>query len=289
MSPIGRVFIVLNLALAGGFAFVAGNLLTKQDNWKQKFTAEVAKHDEDNKRNEQSIHNLEQERNTADVAKTSFESQLAAAKVRLGELEDDKKALTAITDQQKADLKKIASLQETQDQRLKAAFDQAKEAYDASIAAANTKDDAVRAKDAAEAENRTLKTTIASLNETIDGKNLAIAALERDNSEQRLLVEAAIVNGFSPAMAAPTLAGSVSNFDAGSRLCTIVVESNPGNVDIKDQIQRRPFLIGISDATGYKGDAIVTDYVPSANSLLCKMQFWKDGTVIKAGDRASTK
>ena len=40
MSPIGRVFIVLNLLLAGTFVGFAGTYLQRQDNWRDKFVAE---------------------------------------------------------------------------------------------------------------------------------------------------------------------------------------------------------------------------------------------------------
>ena len=53
MSPIGRVFIVLNLFLAGGFAVMAGQLLNKQANYKQQLADEVAAHEDDNKRHQQ--------------------------------------------------------------------------------------------------------------------------------------------------------------------------------------------------------------------------------------------
>lgn len=287
MSPIGRVFIVLNLVLAAGFAVLSGSVLNKQDNYRVKLLAEQEAHKQTKEDSAKRVAQLEQERNTFEVAKTSNESQLNSLRVDYGNAQDEIKSLKQITGQQAADLKKMASLQETQDQRLKAAFDQAKEAYDASIAAINTKDESVRAKDAAEAENRTLKTTIASLNETIDGKNVEIAALKRDNDEQKLLVAAAVEAGFSPAMAAPTLAGTVTN--VSGRLCTIAVAENPGNVDIQDQILRRPFRIAVYDEAGYKAEVVATKYEPSANAILCNVMFTKDSAQIKTGDRASTK
>ena len=88
-------------------------------------------------------------------------------------------------------------------------------------------------------------------------------------------------------MAAPTLAGTVTN--VSGRLCTISVADNPGNVDIQDQILRRPFRIAIYDEAGYKAEAVATKYEPSANAILCNVMFTKDSAQIKTGDRASTK
>ena len=147
------------------------------------------------------------------------------------------------------------------------------------------KDDAVRAKDTAEAENRTLKTTIASLQETITGKDLEIAGLNKDVSEKNLLVSVAKQKGFLEGMAAPSLAGMVTN--ASGRLCTIQVTDNPGDVDISDMIAKMPFSFAIYDASGYKGEATATHYEPTAKAVLCNLTLVKGN--IKEGDRAATK
>ena len=43
MSPIGRVFLVLNLGLAGGFVAFAGTYLQRADHWRDKFATLEAK------------------------------------------------------------------------------------------------------------------------------------------------------------------------------------------------------------------------------------------------------
>ena len=287
MSPIGRVFIVLNLFLASGFAVMAGQLLNKQANWKQKHADEVASHEADNVKFGQQIEDLKTERGNAENAKTSFETQLAAAQTEIGNLQDENKRLGALTSSQAADLKKAVSLQEAANTRAKDAFEQAQAAYQASIAAQGVRDEAVRSKDSAEAENRNLKNNIAALNETISSKDEQIASLERDNSEKDLLISAAKIRGFSEAMAAPTLSGTVTN--ASGRLCTISIVDNPGNVDIQDQINRRPFSFAIFDENGYKAEAIATKYEASANAVLCTIRVRNNGATIRTGDKASTQ
>lgn len=287
MSPIGRVFIVLNLFLAGGFAVMAGQLLNKQANYKQMLADETAAHEDDNKKHQQQIEDLKTERGNAENAKTSFETQLAAAKTTNDNLQDENKRLAALTSSQAADLKKAVSLQEAANTQAKAAFEQAQAAYQASIDAQKVRDDAVRSKDSAEAENRNLKNDIAGLNETISGKDEQIASLERDNSEKDLLLAAAKVRGFSEAMAAPNLAGTVTN--SSGRLCTISISDNPGNIDIQDQINRRPFSFAIFDDKGYKAEAVATKYEPSANAVLCTIRVRNGGATIRTGDKASTQ
>lgn len=287
MSPIGRVFIVLNLFLAGGFAVMAGQLLNKQDNWKQKHAEEVASHEADNVKLGKQIEDLKSERGNAENAKTSFETQLQAAQNTIGTLQDDNKRLAELTSSQAADLKKAVSLQESANTQAKAAFEASQAAYQASIESQKVRDDAVRSKDTAEAENRNLKNDIVALNETINGKDQQIASLERDNSEKDLLIAAAKVRGFSEAMAAPNLAGTVTN--ASGRLCTISIADNPGNVDIQDQINRRPFSFAIYDANGYKAEAVATKYEASANAVLCTVRVKNGNAQIRTGDKASTQ
>ena len=192
-----------------------------------------------------------------------------------------------MTSDQGADLKKAVALQKAANTDAKAAFAASQEAYKSSIEAIGARDEAVRARDAAQGENRDLKNTIASLNGTISEKDQTIAALERDNSENKLLIAAAEANGFIRSMAAPSLAGTVTN--ASGRLCTISVVENPGNVDIQSVINRMPFSFAIYDDNGYKCDAIATKYEASAKSVLCTLRFTKGETIIRTGDKASTK
>ena len=114
--------------------------------------------------------------------------------------------------------------------------------------APRAEDDAVRAKDVAEEENRKLKADIVALNETVTNKDLEIAGLQKERSELNLLVAVAGEKGFLPSMAAPNLSGTVTH--AAGRLCTIAVTDNPGNVDIADQIAKRKFRIALYDASG---------------------------------------
>jgi hypothetical protein len=288
MSPVGRVFIVLNLVLAGGFAYVSGTYLQKQDNYKQKFErSEKAKADLEKAKDLQ-IAQLEQERNAFETAKAANEQSLLATKNQLAQKIDENKALYTQLSSLEANTAKLVSIAEAGNTESKAAFERAMQAYNQAIADQKTRDDAVNAKNAAEAENRTLKTEIANYVETVKNKDLNIASLEKDKSELNLLVSVAVANGFSPAMAAPNLTGLVTS--ANGRLCTIQITDNPGKVDIADQISKRPFNFAIHDAaSGYKGEAVATKYEASANAVLCNLFLVKDGMSIKEGDRAATK
>ena len=286
MSPIGRVFIVLNLLLAGGFVVVSGTHLQKQHNWKSKFEAEKKAHDDDVTKLTAESKRLESERNTFENAKTANETQLGEAKRANSLLEDENKRMSQQLSSMEGDMKKLVAAAEAANTEMKAAFSQSKAAYDMAIADQKVKDDAVRAKDTAEAENRNLKTEIASLKSTIETRDGSITTLETEKSQLSLLVKVAEANGFLRSMAAPNLSGLVTT--SAGNLVTIQITDNPGNVDIKAEIERGKWGFAIYDASGYKGEAYPERFEASANAILCKVGLLKGGA-IREGDKAATK
>lgn len=285
MSPIGRVFIVLNLVFAGGFVAFAGTHLQKQHNYKSKFEAAEKAAAEMAKLKDEQISKLETERNQFENAKTANETQLGEAKNRNAQLTDENKQLAQQLASMEGDMKQLVSAAQSANTEMKSAFAQAKAAYDMAIADQKVKDEAVNAKNAALAENRTLNTTITELKSTIEARDASIAALSSEKSSLQLLVKVAEANGFTRAMAAPNLAGTV--ITATGNLCTIQINDNPGNINIKEQIELGKWGFAIYDASGYKAEAIATKFEESSNAVLCKVIPVKGE--VKEGDKAATK
>ncbi|MFM1871096.1 MAG: hypothetical protein RL398_518 [Planctomycetota bacterium] len=285
MSPIGRVFIVLNLLLAGLFVGFSGTHLQKQSNYKQALEKEQTAHADSKKAWETEKSRLENDRTTFEIAKTQLETSLNATKTQLAGAQDENKRLSAHNDSLEADIKALRTVAEAGNKASEAAFNKAEEAYKMAIADQKVKDDAVRAKDAAEEENRSLKNTIAGLNETVTNKDLEIASLQKERSENQLLLAVAREKGFVPSMAAPNLSGTVTH--ASGRLCTIAVTDNPGNIDIADHLAKNKFRIAIYDKDGYKGEAVATEYNEQSKSILCNVILVNKGQIME-GDKAST-
>jgi len=285
MSPIGRVIIVLNLIAAGVFAGFAGTNLQRQHHWKKLYNEEQAAHKKDNDAAAQARAQLEQERVTFENAKTAAETSLGAANNSLQQKQDEITRLTQQLNTMEGNLKQLTSIAEAQNEKANKAFETAKAAYDMAIADQKTRDDSVNAKNVAEAENKTLKANLAASEDTVKQRDLKIADLDKDLSRHKLLVSVATQKGFMPAMAAPNLAGMVTN--ASANLCTIQITDNPGKIDITDAIAQNPFAFAIYDGNTYKGEAIATKYEPSANAVLCDLRLVKGE--IKEGDKAATK
>ena len=286
MSPIGRVFIVLNLALAGGFLVVSGTHLQKQHNYKSRLEAVEKAHAEKVAALEGQINTAETERNKFEIAKTANETEKNRLVVENSQLVDENKGLNTRLSTMEADLKQLNATAAAGNTESKAAHAQAKAAYEMAIADQKTRDEAVNAKNSAVAENRDLKTKIASLEEAVATRDGKINGLENDKNNLGLLVKVAESYGFLRSMAAPNLSGVVTVSDA--RLCTIQITENPGKINIKEAIETGKWGFAIYDASGYKGEAIAERFEESANAVLCRV-FPVKGGEIKEGDKASTK
>lgn len=285
MSPIGRVFVILNVVLAGVFLGFSGTHLQKQHSYKSRYEAEAKAHIATTEKAAAEKAGLEKERNNFENAKTSVQTQYEQAQVTIGQLQDENKRLTDQNNSFSNSYQQLVSAAEAAKTEMKAAFTQAKAAYDLALESQKVKDASVTEKDAALAENRNLKNTIQELNDTVAKKDLEIAGLNKDKSELGMLVKVAETNGFLRAMAAPNLSGMVTTARGG--LATIQVTDNPGKVDIARAIETGNVSFAIYDASGYKGEAIAQSYEASANAVFCKIKPVKGE--VKQGDRASTK
>lgn len=280
MSPIGRVFIILNLIMAGTFVGFASTYVQKQFHWKTEAESRGAELGKLRTESTAEIERLRGELSTMTTSKSTLEQELGQTKNELSNAKDENTRLAASHASKDADLKKLASEIGGIKTNADAAFSQASEAYKSSVAANQGKDEAIRAKDSAEAENRDLKNQVAALNETVKNKDLSIADLNSEKGRLTLLVDVAKQKGFMESMAVPPLAGTVAT--VSGKLCTIMVTENSTNAEIKPG-----FSFAIYDASGYKAEARVTAVDADRKAAFCTLDI-KAGDV-KQGDKASTQ
>lgn len=286
MSPIGKVFIVLNLIGAGVFVGFTGSYLQKQDNFKQKFEQSEADRIKSNREKDAQIVELGQERNKFENAKTSAETLLGEAKNDVLKLQDENKRLTEDIRSQGVALASIMNDMKAMRDEDKAQSDRADAMARENAKYLAEKNDAVNERVAAVIAKEELLRTKAALEATIAKLEDDKRSLSKDNSELNLLVKAAEQNGFLVAMAAPALAGQVTV--VSNNLCTIQISENTGGVDIQDQISKGNWSFAIyDDKAGYKGEAVAKEYNAEANAVFCTIRLVK-GT-IQPGDKAKTK
>jgi hypothetical protein len=285
MSPIGRVFIVLNLVLSGTFVAMSGTNLQKQHTAKEQADKAQAESKKQIDLQAQQIKTLEGERSAFENGKTKAETDNAALANAKQQLQDENKRLSEQLASMDATLKSLNTAAQSNATETKAAFEKANAAFQLATAAQSAKDEAIRVKDATVAENRGLTNKIAELTEAVSKRDGDIAALTADKSQLQLLVKVAESKGYLTSMAAPNLTGMVTM--ASDRLCTVQVTDNPGNVNVKEAIELGKWSFAIFDASGYKGEAVAEKFEESTNSVLCKV-FPVKGE-IKSGDKAATK
>lgn len=286
MSPIGKVFIVLNLIGAGVFLGFSGSYLQKQHTWKQKAEAATASYEQKIKEKDAEIDKLSKERNDFDVLKTAAQTRADELSNQLRKSEDDKKRL--IEDNRGLALS-VASIQNDQKSirdELKAVSERADAATQAAAKYLDEKNTAVNERVAAVVAKEELDRVKAAQEATIAKLTMDNGSLTKERNELGLLVKVAEAKGFLPGMAAPNLAGEITNV-SNNRLCTVAIRSNEGNVDIADQIAKGSWSFAIYDANGYKGEAKARSYEASLNSVLCDIVLVKGE--VKPGDQAKTK
>lgn len=280
MSPIGRVFIVLNLLLAGTFVGFAGTYLQRQDDYNKLYKNEQKAHNDDNQKNLANIKNLQDQVNASDVAKLAAERDRDRYKGDSERLADD----IALKDKKLADqdatLKTLTSSTTAMSTEIASATRQSQAAFEKAIAAEQTKDAAVREKDDAVAQFKDATLKIASLEAAGANKDQEIAKLNKKNGELDLLVSVARVKGFLDSMAVPPLSGTIAH--VAGNLVTIQVSDNPTNAEIKPG-----YKFAVYDGTTYKGEARVTEADAEKNVAFATLEIVKG--VVKVGDKANTK
>lgn len=281
MSPIGRIFIVLNLALAGGFVYFSGVYLQRATDWKQKhdtlqadmqkqvdqltgqLTAEQAqKRDSDRKLN------------ASEQAKNALETQNQELRAENERYAKQLSTIQAEIQTQAANYSTISSSIDTSTQEYQRATQQA-------LAALQERDEAVRAKEVAQADLRDSQDRVAALETSLAEQQVAIADLEQTIREKDVLLD--IVRTRVPGvleLAQPKLLGTVQRVDADGKLVTILITSDDADAGAKPG-----YSFALYAGSTYKGEAVVTDV--DGNFAFCRVTR-TTGRPIMAGDQATT-
>jgi hypothetical protein len=284
MSPIGRIFIVLNLILAALFlGWAATHLGTSQDFKKRHETtqAEFDQYKEEKEaeanglraqiaQQEDSMSNVRGERDTADADRARLQSDLETARSRNTALDADVKGINA----------SLSNYDET-NRQLQARLEQA---TTDSRAADEARRDAEDGLDAAEEAQRTAEEQLASSEKRIADMEADHTGLQRQvqdlDTQLQTLVD---YTGVSAAeiIAMPVIDGAVLQ---------VVNTTDPGLVAInKGQSDgvKRGFTFDIYHGSQYKGQVRVESVQP--NMCTAVIIRTVDGARIGQGDAATTR
>jgi uncharacterized protein (DUF3084 family) len=282
MSSIGRIFVVVNLALSAAFVGWAGAILAKSDQFKKKYDEEVSHHKETERsltaknaaitserdETKQSLSTLRDEKNRLDADADRLEKQLATAKQENTQLRSSVDAINGkLGDFQqnlKADQDRIAEL-DREKEKLRT---EKEAAVTAQMSATTEKENAVE-------EARRLKDSVASLQ-----KDVTSLTEERDKVKlQRDQIVALTGVSLDKVLAQPFIQAHVVEVLSDAGLVALNVGSDDGVT--------RGFSFDVFRGSSYKGKVVVE----SVDKKICsaRIALRNGNQSIEKGDRAATR
>ncbi|MCA8955834.1 MAG: hypothetical protein KDC87_07160 [Planctomycetes bacterium] len=282
MSPIGRVFLVLNLALAGGFVFFAGTYLQRDDDFKSKFEAEKKQHNLDNESKDKLISSEKDKYNISQQANNGLQTKSTLLEVKLKEANDANTRLQARLDDMQAFVRKVESYNSKIDSTMATLVANGEASQKMAIASQKAKDDMETRMNKALAELADAKNTIANQTKGLGDRDATIAMRDQTIREKDVLLD--IVNARYPGIwttLTPLVTGSVSAVGASGKLVTIDLKSGSENLKVG-----HTFAL-FSTRDGYKGEARVTEIDGGKKYAFARLTLDK-GKKIESGDSAST-
>ena len=282
MSPIGRIFLVLNLILSAAFLGWASNSLAQTENFKTKLAQKETELAEAKKASEEEIADLNtqlrsktqeasdrsQERDSARDESTRLTSSLSGEKSEKEKLYGDVTKIQATLGDYQGTIDRLTSEKDQANQRR----EEAEQARDEAIAAQTSAEQAQRdAEDARQEAER----TIAALETELTTRKEELASLDTKLS---MLVEQTGIS-LDTLMPQEKVDGSVLAVDAKTGLVMLNVGAEHG--------VKRGYAFDVWSGNQYKGQVVVQNVQAQMSSATIKTPV--QGAQIRQGDLASTR
>lgn len=282
MSPIGRIFVVVNLVLAAAFLGWAGAVLAKSDQFKKQYLEEVAKHATTKTEKDSRINTVTGER---DEARTSLaaireertryqgeadrlKGELAGAKTENGQLRGAVDGINGKLGDFQQNLNTLNTRVAELDKDKSKLMDERERAVKAQAEAENEKENALEEMRRGKETLGGLQTTVASLSE------------ERDKLKaQRDAIVALTGVSLETLLAQPFIEAHVLEVLADPGLVALSVGSDDGVM--------RGFSFDVFRGSTYKGKVVVESVDKKISSA--KIALRAAGATIEKGDRAATR
>lgn len=284
MSSIGKIFVFVNLVLAGLFVGWAAKALNENSDWK-------AKHDTVSKDLSAKLDTANKDLSAVRAEKAATDQALATARGEkddaMADLERTKATLTDTQrklDDWSKDLNKLSATYESavaSNTKLQSEKDKAVQAQH----------DAEKARADAEAKQAAAQAELAAAQTTLEGANTKIADLEKEltstsKSKKQVETQLASLQSYTGA----TLDGIMAMPPIEGRVLAVSMDVSPGLISInkgKDAQVTRGFTFEIYDGKKYKGKARVEFVHDTSCSAI--MVYSVPGETPRQGDVASTK
>jgi hypothetical protein len=284
MSPIGRVFIILNLLLSGAFIYFSGVYLSKATDFKQKYDLEASEHTkaktaaaEAAAAARREVNDINRNLRGAEATLSERDSQL---KERIAEIEQQKAKFDSMQQQ----LAKLEASYATVSSKIEVAVTESSKARQDWMEADRARTAAMRDKETSDAALAEAKMKIESLERDGAEKVAQIAALtEKTNVQETILTLAKQRLPDLLTFAQPTFTGTVQHVSKAGDLVTLAITENPGNLPLKAGAS-----FAMWNEAGYLGEATVTEILNDGQTAFARVTKRANNASIKIGDRAST-
>lgn len=281
MSTIGRVFLVLNLILAGIFVGFAGTYLQRDADWRSQH--DVLKTDTDN-RIKELTRDYGSERTKLEEQKrvnSQLTTNVASLNNEIEKLRADNTTKERRLGEFEGTLKQLSASMGKMDAALSTTQNESKTAMMRAIAAEKAQQEAVAAMDQAKKELDEANFKIKNNEQHITEQDAQLAKLTQDLREEKVLT--GLYQERAPGLLStiqPAVSGQVTN--VGTSRNTVTIAVNAGAEHLKPGAS-----FAIWDGNGYKGEAHVTDYEPGQQFCFARVER-AVGEKIQVGDSAAT-
>ena len=285
MSPIGRIFVVINLVLAGLFLGSAATSLASAQKYKSQFDSSVAERLAEKQKLEAEIGSLDAEKLAAETLRNQIKTEKDALETQKLALEQDLAALTDEASQLKASFSGIGSQLGDMSTQLENQSSQVEQANNERMAAAE-------ARRTAESERAEAVEAQAAAEDMVNELNAQIAQLRTELTDTRgelqstsTLLDVALAKSGETIEtlggAAPKIEGAV--LQVATNVKPGLVHINRGSADSV----KAGYVFDIYSSGVYKGRAKVE--IVNSNSCTARIMNMVNGTTIMQGDTASTQ
>jgi predicted nucleic acid-binding Zn-ribbon protein len=282
MSPIGRIFLVLNLILSAVFLGWASNSLAQTEDFRGQLDeakqmasdreAELTSEIEDlNTRlrdKEQEASQFREERDSRQDTVNSLETQLAAAKSEKEKLLGDVTAIQATLGDYQGTIDRLSSEKDQANQRREEAEASQRDAVGAQEAAQQAERDAIAAQQELERQIADLEVAQTELTTQVEKLDTHLAVIQEQTGV-----------AIDDILAPKKVDGAVLAVDASTGLVML-------NVGAEDGV-KRGYSFDVWSGNQYKGQVQVMNVQPGMCSALIKSPV--EGATIGQGDLASTR
>lgn len=282
MSPIGRVFIIVNLVLAAAFIGFASTFLQKSTDYKALYEQEQAARATETGQLESANETLRDASRTAEQNLTRTSDLYAQEQTRNAALVAENQRLSAQLDTMEGNINLITAATQSTDQTVKELVTNAQDAYRMALAAQQEKDQAVTQQETAVADLRDAEFRISQRQDEIDALTAQVNELQKSVREQEILIDVARAQGFNTIGVQPDLRGVVSVVGANGRVATVSITENPGEAEITPGVS-----FAIHSNGRYKAEAVVTSV--EGTFAFCRVEPAPAAPPIAVGDRATTR